>query len=1266
MGNDSSQGASRLFDRRKKAISHPDKTSARDRWSVFLLIVQIVIVLVTCLLIALRLSLPSVGKFRSEVEQWFSAATGQSVSIGSLDATWHGWTPELVIKDIRLSDAAEGAAHIQSLRARIGLDPFAFWKPAGVRIKKISLSEVTLAIVRDPTGSLRLAGIGPFSSSTEAETRELLSWLLRQPRVDVESASIRWRDEQNDDASFFMTNIHLGIRRSGSRHRIRMAIRPSEDATLDVPRLEPVVGSLSGMADITVNPATLDWSGSAFFQVEGFDLDRFEVLQDGLTSLTIPGAVSGIANFGFWTFWNKGQLEHVEGNFALRDLILRGMNSNITVHQRHVALPERGDQGISVHGGNRTPLVGEYDELSKEHDCTSCAPTDEKTLFPGANGYLQLRRIGADNWQLQLHEFLLATPLGEWPVTRARFEIAWLPNHHGLLFTIRDAELENEDIILRLMGAGQWFEDHSSPDLRFIAEIEHGRLDGFHRYLPTNLMGDSLVQWLRHAFPKGELREGRILFHGRIADFPFDNGKGVFEVRARTSHETILDHAESWPPIEKLKADIVFGGRGVTITANSGFVYGGKIEKVIAEIPDILAETPILSIHGRVVGGLDKGLAFLRHGPLADRYAHRIAGISGTGRHRLDLKIQLPLGGTAPVRTRGSITFLDNVLDVNIPWATASETHDSHITFDGIGGVLTFDEHGIAGKSIAARYLDRPITFDIAKATDSKNTTRFTIEGIDTDTLLAYPLLKAAVRKMSPSLLDLTMRVTHKATWRIMLDLSDDWGRGKRLIRLRIISHLRGATVDLPSPLTGRPFRVEMLLGGGSRENQEKSKQHIRFRFGSRVTGVLSPGRPGGNRKWRGAVRLGAGPVTLPRRGIRIDGHIPRLSLDEWRALLAGLDQSTSGTRRSTQLSFLDGMPNIQAEISSDQFTAFSRVLRNTEFKLDRGNRGVWHIQVRSDAVQGHIRIPRPGVNQTVAVALTRLQLPLADGGEREDFDPGNIPPIRLTCENLIYDALPLGRVDMLELSPNPQGLRIQNIKVTSENFRIRGHGMWKYLAQSNQSEFHIETSGPDLGKLLSSFGYEGDVAKGGETELKLSDARWPGSPTQFALDRMTGTLDVKITNGRLLAIEPGATGRVFGLLSITLLPRRLLLDFRDIFQEGLVYDRMEGKFSIHGGNAETNDFFVEGPTSRIDIQGNTGLVRKDYNQVATVVPKLASSIPLAAVGIMQKLFDSPFFDKVFTYQYTIRGTWDDPRIESLESHTEEESRITDDGALRE
>jgi uncharacterized protein YhdP len=161
----------------------------------------------------------------------------------------------------------------------------------------------------------------------------------------------------------------------------------------------------------------------------------------------------------------------------------------------------------------------------------------------------------------------------------------------------------------------------------------------------------------------------------------------------------------------------------------------------------------------------------------------------------------------------------------------------------------------------------------------------------------------------------------------------------------------------------------------------------------------------------------------------------------------------------------------------------------------------------------------------------------------------------------------------------------------------------------------------------------------------------------QFLLDSINGNLSLDIRKGQLRDVSPGA-GRVFGLLSLQTLPRRLTLDFSDVFKKGLTFDRIKGSFLLERGDAYTTNLYLDGPAARIDISGRTGLAVKDYDQLVTVTPHVTASLPLAgalvggpvAGGVLyaiDKLF-KPTIEKITQYQYTITGSWDDPQIVKL------------------
>ena len=108
----------------------------------------------------------------------------------------------------------------------------------------------------------------------------------------------------------------------------------------------------------------------------------------------------------------------------------------------------------------------------------------------------------------------------------------------------------------------------------------------------------------------------------------------------------------------------------------------------------------------------------------------------------------------------------------------------------------------------------------------------------------------------------------------------------------------------------------------------------------------------------------------------------------------------------------------------------------------------------------------------------------------------------------------------------------------------------------------------------------------------------------------LNGSVQARLGDGQLEDVEPGA-GRVFGLMSFVALPRRLSLDFSDVFDSGLSFDRITGSFRLVNGEAFTCDLTLISPAADVGIVGRAGLVGRDYTQTALVSANVGNTLPL-------------------------------------------------------
>ena len=297
-----------------------------------------------------------------------------------------------------------------------------------------------------------------------------------------------------------------------------------------------------------------------------------------------------------------------------------------------------------------------------------------------------------------------------------------------------------------------------------------------------------------------------------------------------------------------------------------------------------------------------------------------------------------------------------------------------------------------------------------------------------------------------------------------------------------------------------------------------------------------------------------------------------------------------------------------------------------------------------------------PKGDEPLEAHFRRVYLVKPESGEGS-MDPRKFPALKMSADDLRFEDRQLGQV-MLETTRMADGLRIEQLTAKPKSTAITAQGGWYVSGDKQRSQIEMRVESKRIDNTLKSMGYAGGIEGGsGELDLKLE---WPGSLADVGPENIRGNMNLRLRDGQLLDVNPGAGGRVFGMLSITTLPRRLFLDFSDVFKKGFGFDEIKGSFTIEDGDAYTNNLTMDGPAARVEIGGRVGLARRDYDQLVTVTPHLGESLPVigalaaapqvgAAILFVQKLFKSQI-DKVSRTQYTITGSWDAPVIKKYKA----------------
>lgn len=1252
----------------------------------------------------IQLLLPVAGQYRETAEQWASRSFQQPIRIGRLGAAWRGFGPRLKLEDVQLLDRDGATLLARFEQAYIGIDLLKSLRFGAIAPGAITVVGVRLTLVRDADGALSVSGFratqaGPPEGAA-AQGEGIRHWLLRQSHLSIEAGEIEWIDQRKNQQPRRFSDVHLRLRNQGARHQLEGYAMLPEDLGRRIQFGLDVSGDV-------LRPD--NWRGAIY--VQGTALRLAAWLDDA--ELLGARVVNGTADFKLWSDWDDGKPVKVDTDISAYSLgFARAPDrptgapgespppvAPVSIDAVSGRLTWQRHAGGWVVGADRF-LVKRADEIWPPSEFRMAyARDDDGAIFEGAMDFARIEDVAAmllSSRDLKDDVRDAVTHIAPHGVVRGlrvryqqnqdaaadidvRAELdavttrRWnkLPGVTGLAGTLattnrfghfdlasRQATIDFGDLFraaLPLKEAGgridwrrrddSWQvhtgllsalnddiavqgtvkmvlpDDRSSPFLDLQASYEHGNAARTSRYLPVRIMPAAAVDWLDRAIVGGHVTSGGLAFYGRTQDFPFDDRSGRFEARFNVT-DGIVAYAPGWPRLEAIAAEVVFENRGMTITGHKGKSFTSTLDQARVTVADFAAADRELVVEGQAHGPTGDALRYLHESPLHERFGKYLEGATASGGSQLDLALRIPLHQQGRAGVNARLTFADSALRLA----------GGRVDITEINGGLGFTENGLSADGVAARVLGLPARISAGTdATVEPPMTRFFARG------------NASMREFA-GLADLPLvfdRVSGRTDWWAELAIRPRQ-QGPADVTLDIRSGLQGVDVRFPPPLgkganVARGLRVVMALPPGP-------EHPVHIDYGDELRAIYAQRDSGnGMAPERVALHFGTGAAVLPAApGIHVSGALERLAVREWEGIFDAPAPPRAGALRLETVS----MDIREATVFDRRFDDVRLVARR-EPKM-------WLATIDSQQLAGTVQYPHD-LSVPLLMDLEYLKLARQTGTDnRPPFDPRKLPVLRVRAKQFVYGDGDWGSLDLVT-SRRPDGMHIDAANLDSPTAQIAIRGDWVVVKGAHSSSVDIKTDTGNLGQVLKNLEYVGGIS-GGKGHVELI-ALWDGPLGAFALERLDGTLRLNIDDGQVLDIEPGA-GRFFGLLSVQALPRRLSLDFSDLFKKGFSFDKLSGQFSIDSGNAYTEDFYLAGPAARIEMKGRVGLASRDYDQLVTVTPHVSSGLPVAgalaggpvvgaAMLLAEKLL-KPGIDDIVTVQYSVKGDWNNPVVERL------------------
>ena len=865
-------------------------------------------------------------------------------------------------------------------------------------------------------------------------------------------------------------------------------------------------------------------------------------------------------------------------------------------------------------------------------------------------------------------------------------------------------------------------EVHSLGVLDLQGVLNRGNGSKVHRYLPL-VLAERVRHYVRDAVLQGSLSDVQFKVKGPVDFIPFsDPAKGEFKISTKIKSGTFAYVPKgiqavgvlAWPALTDLNGELVFNRAALEVNGATGKVAGLpalQVTKVDAQISDLLHGATV-NLKAIIKGPLSDALTFVNNSPLGTMTSGALGRTVANGVGDYALNLSLPLSSIDKTRVQGTVTLPGN--DVQFTPSTPQ--------LGRLKGAVTFNETGFNVSQAQARMLGGEIRFDGGTRPAARSQPAGTpaanasmVNDVEPGVVFKGQGSLSADGLRQAKDLGLAARLAQNATGTTSYAISLGFKRGTS--ELVVSSNLQGLALSLPAPLNKSaeallPVRFENSLLRESMVPGQKLQDQLSLTVGraaspTAIASVLYTRDVSGAepRVIKGSIGVGLEPgesAPTPSAGVAANINLNNVNLDAWQKVLANtvsaVSDPASNGRATLATASQDYLPS-QIAIRAKELTLDGRKLNNVVVGGTREG-PTWRANVDATELNGYLEFRSPSAGASNAAAssagrvyarLSRLSLGQSTANEVEtllDEQPANIPSLDIVVDDLELRGKKLGRVEIEAVNRGAASVareggvrewRLNKLNLVMPEALFSATGNWVIVnaqgaaplplssaalgtsprrtgADRRRTVMNFKLDIADSGLLLKRFGMA-DVVRLGKGKMDGQIA-WAGSPLSVDYPSMSGQLNVNIEGGQFLKADPGLA-KLMGVLSLQSLPRRLALDFRDVFTEGFAFDFVRGDVNINQGVAFTNNLQMKGVNAAVLMEGSANIAKETQDIKVVVVPEInAGTASLIATVINPAIGLGTFLAQYFlrqpliranTQEFHIDGSWADPKITKVE-----------------
>ncbi|WP_130832127.1 AsmA2 domain-containing protein YhdP [[Erwinia] mediterraneensis] len=1260
---------------------------------ILLLLLAAIIVIVALLISGLRLVMPHLNSYRSEVLQTITRVSGVAVEASALQGKWETFGPTLQIRDLSLDLQADGKLAIG--RINLALD---VWQ--SLLHWRWQFRDLTFWQLRLETNRPLISSDKQRNSFKPAQINQLF---LRQfDHFDLRDSSIRFLTPSGQHAELAIPR--LTWLNEQTRHRAEGEVSLSSftgqhgvvQVRLDLQDRDGLLndGRIWMQADdVDVKP----WLGRWMRDNTSLDSARFSLaawvnlhegelyagdllLRKGGASwrgdnethqLNVDGLTAHLSRFqSGWvinvpqTRLSTDDIPWPAGHFSLlwqpenKQLLGADQQAEIRVRATRLDL-QRIAPLVPLIAPLSPTLIENWRSLQPQGEVQALAldiplqqPENTRLqlkwhnlswqhwqILPGIS-HLQGEASGSlTNGQLNIAMGRASVPYGEMfqaplEIHQTQATLNWQRDASGLTLEGRDLDLQARS--LRARGDFRYQQNlGKEPRLDILAGIQLTDASDAWRYFPQQLMGYSLTRYLSQAVQGGQVENATLLFAGNPQRFPFRRNEGMFEVQVPLRNATYA-FQPGWPALEKLDIDLDFINDGLWMLAPEAKLGNVSAKNVSAVIPDYVKEK--LLIAGDISGEGADIADYFQQTPLKSSLGAALQQLQIKGETRGQLNLDIPLDGEL-VHARGDVTMQNNELHIK-PLDT---------TLKNLSGRFHYDNGNLDSEGMQASWFGQPVGV--------RFTTRENPEDFAVKVKLEGNWQPGKLTHIPPAL---AKALTGHLAWQSDVDITLPHKGGARY-EVALTGDAKEVSSRLPSPLDkrgGQAMPIAIKATGNLNRFDLSGSVAGQHRFNSRW--LLEPQLRIDRGIWLNAAQ--STPPLPAKAGMVL--NLPAMDGEAWLGLLSATGEgSTRGASKPA-------VPAIPGDIilRTPALWLAGQQWHDLQATLSQGPTGNRQLAVAGREIRGNLNMATYAPWQAALDYLyynpewdtqQKSRSPLSR--DSADIDFSGWPAVQFSCAECWLRGQKFGR---LSASLQPQGdtLVLTNGMVDTGSSTLKVAGEWVNRPGETRTSLKGELSGKNINYAINWFGVNTPLR---DAPFNINyDLHWRSAPWEPAEETLSGVVKSHFGKGMVADVDTGRAGQLLRLFSFDALLRKLRFDFNDTFHDGFYFDSINGIAWIENGVMRTDNLLVDGLEADIAMRGKVDFVKRQLDMEAVVAPEISASVGVATAFVVNPVVGAavfaaskvlgPLWNKISLLRYHISGPLDKPEISNVLSEPRE------------